>query len=287
MQNNSRRPNGRLNDQIRPLKVSYNVFGYATSSILFEIGNTKVLCAVNLQSGVPPFLKGSNSGWLNAEYAMLPTATATRTQRESTANKANGRSVEISRLIGRTLRSIVDLSALGERTITVDCDVLQADGGTRTACITAACVALRHAATQWLATKQIPRHILNDEIAAISAGISNGIPILDPDYAEDSTIDSDFNFILTKSGALIEVQGTAEKSPVSWEHFDQLRAMALKGTAQLFTFFAHNQAPAVAPHSLPEQNAKNNGAKSARDTQQKNSLFSLANRLQAVQKPSE
>jgi ribonuclease PH len=287
MQNSSKRPNGRLNDQVRPLKISYNSFGYATSSVLFEVGDTKVLCSVSMQQGVPSFLKGSGSGWLNAEYAMLPTATTVRTQRESTTNKKNGRAVEISRLIGRALRSVVDLSALGERTITIDCDVLQADGGTRTACISASYVALEHAVAQWVASKQLPRSILTDAIASISAGVSQGVVILDPDFAEDSTIDSDFNFVVTKSGALIEVQGTAEKHPVSWDQFDQLKAVALKGAADLFSFFAQNSAPEVVIkpqtskiESMPQ---KNSPSHNNQNKAQKSSMFSLANRLQATQ----
>lgn len=290
MQNNSQRPNGRLNDQVRPLKISYNPFGYAASSVLFEIGHTKVLCSVTLQQGVPPFLKGSGTGWLNAEYAMLPTATTVRTQRESTTNKKNGRAIEISRLIGRALRSVVDLSALGERTITVDCDVLQADGGTRTACISASYVALEHAISQWVADRQLPRSILIDAIASISAGVSKGVVILDPDFAEDSAIDSDFNFVLTKSGALIEVQGTAEKYPVSWDQFDQLKVVALKGAHDLFSFFAQNPGPQITTHLQTQKIGvsahKNQGQQRNQNTQanQKASMFSLASRLQAASK---
>lgn len=287
MHNSSKRLNGRLNDQVRPLKISYNPFGYATSSVLFEIGDTKVLCSVSLQPGVPPFLKGSNTGWLNAEYAMLPTATTVRTQRESTTNKKNGRAIEISRLIGRALRSVIDLSVLGERTITVDCDVLQADGGTRTACISASYVALERAVAQWVASKQIPQSILVDAIASISAGVSQGVVILDPDFAEDSTIDSDFNFVLTKSGSLIEVQGTAEKHPVSWDQFDQLKIVALKGAKDLFSFFAQNPGPEIFPitqhHKSEHVSSKKQGQNRNQNAPQKTSMFSLASRLKATQ----
>lgn len=287
-QNNYKRLNGRLNDQVRPLKISYNSFGYAASSVLFEIGNTKVLCSVTLQPGVPPFLKGSNSGWLNAEYAMLPTATIIRTQRESTTNKKNGRAIEISRLIGRALRSVVDLSLLGERTITIDCDVLQADGGTRTACISASYVALEYAVNQWIGAKLIPCSILIDAIASISAGVRQGIVILDPDFAEDSTIDSDFNFVLTKSGAIIEVQGTAEKCPVSWDQFEKLKTVALKGIADLFTFFSQNPAPEnkikVQDNNIEQTFSKNQTqVRNRNSNHQKPSMFSLANRLQTTQ----
>ncbi|MCX5921963.1 MAG: ribonuclease PH [Candidatus Dependentiae bacterium] len=241
MQNSVRRLGGRANDHLRSLKVSYNVFGAKAGSVLFELGNTKVLCSVTMQPGVPHFLKGTGTGWLTAEYAMLPTATAVRTQRESSAAKQNGRSVEISRLIGRALRSIIALDKLGERTLLIDCDVLQADGGTRTACITGAYFALEDAMKYWLSTKQLQQSILKDSIVAVSAGILQGHPILDLDYSEDSVIEADFNFVLTRSNALIEVQGTAEQQPVSWEHFDQLRLLAISGAEQLFAFFDAQQ----------------------------------------------
>lgn len=285
MQNNSKRPDGRQNDQVRPLKITYNPFGYAASSVLFEVGDTKVLCCVSIQQGVPPFLKGTNSGWLNAEYAMLPTSTTVRTQRESTTNKKNGRAIEISRLIGRALRSVVDLSLLGERTINIDCDVLQADGGTRTACITGAYVALERAVAQWVAAKQLPRSILTDAVAAISAGVSSGVVILDPDFAEDSAIDSDFNFVLTKSGSIIEIQGTAEKYPVAWDQFDQLKAYALKGVDDLFTFIKSQPGPeimAVSNSTLQSPNQQTT-ARNQNKQNQKTSMFSLGSRLQSTQ----
>ena len=231
------RNGGRAYGHLRPLKASFDVFGYTAGSILFELGNTKVLCSVTMQPGVPPFLKGTGTGWLTAEYAMLPTATTVRTQRESTTMKKNGRSVEISRLISRALRSVIALDKIGERTITIDCDVLQADGGTRTACITGAYFALEHAVTYWVATKQLPVAVLKDAIVAVSAGVYQGVALLDPDFAEDSEIDSDFNFVITRSEAIIEVQGTAEKQPVTWDQFEQLKNLALAGARDLFAYF--------------------------------------------------
>ena len=247
-----KRNDGRSFNELRPLKIQYNVFGYAACSVLFELGNTKVQCSVTLQEGVPPFLRNQGVGWLTAEYFMLPTATATRTQRDSTLPKPNGRSVEISRLIGRALRSIVDLKKLGEKTIVIDCDVLQADGGTRTACISGASVALEHAIAQWTLNKQIPQGVLREGIAAISAGVWKGAVVLDPDFAEDSDIDSDFNFVLTRSGNIVELQGTAEKSVVSWVQFNEMQQYAVHGISQLFDFFDANKslAPALT-HGSP------------------------------------
>jgi ribonuclease PH len=275
------RHDGRRADQLRTLKVQFDVFGYAASSMLFELGNTKVLCAVTLQQGVPPFLKGSNTGWLNAEYSMLPTSTTVRTQRESSTQKKNGRNTEISRLISRALRSVVDLSRIGERTIMIDCDVLQADAGTRTACITASYFALVYAIERWFAAKEIPDFVLKGSIAAISAGVYQGRVVLDPDFAEDGDIDADFNFVITQEGDIIEVQGTAEKNPVTWQQFNQLRELALLGVNQLFTFF-ESQKPDLAKVKIMPTIAqhKNNHAQTKR---QNNSLFSLGNRIKVVE----
>jgi len=272
------RKDGRENGHLRSLKASFDVFGYTAGSILFEVGNTKVLCSVTMQPGVPPFLKGTGTGWLTAEYAMLPTATNIRTQRESSTMKKNGRSVEISRIISRALRSVIDLPQLGERTITIDCDVLQADGGTRTACITGSYFALEHAVNYWVKTKQLPSSILKDSIVAISAGIYQGTAILDPDFAEDSEIDSDFNFVINKENAIIEVQGTAEKQPVSWDQFEQLKNLALSGAHQLFQFFVSQNISgktSITPAIVDTQEM-------SKDKQKKNqsaSMFSLANRF--------
>lgn len=274
------RSSGRTASQLRSLKVSYGIFGYASSSVLFEMGNTKVLCSVTMQQGVPPFLKGSGTGWLNAEYAMLPTSTTIRSQRDGTSYKKNGRGIEISRLIGRSLRSVVDLSKIGERTITIDCDVLQADGGTRTACITASYFALVHAVECWVAAKELQETIIKDAIAAISAGVYQGIPILDPDFQEDSDIDADFNFVITKSGNIIEIQGTAEKNPVSWQQFEALRSLATQGVAQLFSFF-ENHKPVVVPAKIGASEQKKSMAANAKK-QQGSSIFSLGNRLKQL-----
>lgn len=228
-----KRRDGRSASEIRPVECLYEPFGYADGSVLLRIGETHVYCAVTLQQGVPPFLRGQGSGWLTAEYALLPTSTQIRKPREIIAMKRNGRSVEISRLISRVLRSVVNVETIGERTITIDCDVLQADGGTRTACITASYLALRQAVDRWLASGALRETILTDELAAISVGIVGEEVLLDIDYNEDSSVDADFNFIMTRSGDVVEVQGTAEKKPVSWKLFERARAMAQVGIEQL------------------------------------------------------
>lgn len=263
------RASGRTFDQLRNVTISYNAFGYAPGSVLFELGNTKVLCSVSMQVGVPPFLKGTKTGWLTAEYAMLPTSCKTRANRESTQAKRNDRSVEISRLIGRSLRAVVDLSKMGERTIHVDCDVLQADGSTRTASITGAYLALQKAVAQWLETGELAQSIIHDSVVAVSAGFIDGAALLDLDYAEDSIIDADYNFILTRSQKIIEIQGAAEKNAVSWHEFDQLKGLALKGTQDLFSIIDRlnagtstvndekTQAPKKARHEAPLFSLKN------------------------------
>lgn len=228
------RHNNRSYNQLRNVKISYNVFGYAPGSVLLELGNTKVLCSVTMSPGVPSFLKGTKTGWLTAEYAMLPNSGHTRSVRESSQAKRNDRAIEISRLIGRSLRAVVDLSAIGERTIFVDCDVLQADGSTRTASITGAYLALKVAIKYWLQNGELVRDILTDAVAGISVGIIQNQPLLDLDYAEDSSIDADYNFILTQSGSIIEIQGSAEKGTISWDQFEQLKNLAIHGNAILF-----------------------------------------------------
>ena len=227
---------GRSYNQLRPMHITYETFGFSDGAVLFHIGRTKVLCSVTLQNGVPPFLKGKKKGWLNAEYAMLPTATQQRTQRASTLTQQNGRSVEISRLIGRVLRTIVDFDVIGERTIMVDCDVLQADGGTRTAAITGASIALRKAQELWLQNNMISSPFLLDDVAAISVGVAQETCLLDIDFAEDSKTDADFNVVLTRSHKIIEIQGTAERVPLSWQTFDQIRELACQGIEQIFSF---------------------------------------------------
>ena len=241
----------RSHDQLRPLRVSYDIFKYASGSTLFEMGNTKVICSVTLQQGVPHFLRGKKTGWLTAEYSLLPASTPIRTVREVTANKRSGRTIEISRLIGRSLRSVVNLGALGEQTIFMDCDVLQADGGTRTACITGAYLALRAAQAAWLNEGILTENLLVDELAAVSVGLANETPLLDLDFIEDSATEADFNFVLTRSGRLIEIQGSAERFPLTWDQYDQMRQLALKGVDELFCFYDRH--PYVQPESMASQ----------------------------------
>lgn len=230
----------RGNDQLRTLRVTYDMFSYAAGSTLFEMGNTKVLCAVTLQQGVPHFLKGKKTGWLTAEYSLLPASTPIRTVREVTANKRSGRTIEISRLIGRVLRSVARLEVLGENTIFIDCDVLQADGGTRTACITGAYLALRAAITTWIEKGIISKNLLVDELAAISVGIAGDNALLDLDFVEDSATDADFNFVLTRSSKIVEIQGASEKTPLAWQQYEEMRQLALKGVNALFEFYDDN-----------------------------------------------
>lgn len=200
---------------------------------MIKMGKTHVLCTASLEERVPPWLKGKGRGWVTAEYAMLPRATHERMRREVTRGQPSGRTQEIQRLIGRSLRAVVDLEKLGERQITVDCDVIQADGGTRTASITGAWVAL-HDCFQWMQTRDmIGRDVLTDHIAAVSAGIYNGEVVLDLDYPEDSEAEADANFVLTGSGGIVEVQGTAEGAPFSQAQFDEIMALARKGIEEL------------------------------------------------------
>jgi ribonuclease PH len=229
------RANGRTYDQIRPVSVIYGAFGYASGTVLFELGNTKVLCAISLNNGVPAFLKGSKTGWLTAEYAMLPTSTFQRTQREAITQKRSGRGTEISRLIGRALRAVTNLDVLGERTITIDCDVLQADGGTRTAAISGAYLALREAEQRWLADKIINKSCVIGDVAAISVGILEGVPMVDLDCVEDNNAQVDFNFMLTSVGDIIEIQGSVEHcEAISWDNFEKMRLLAVNGVKSLF-----------------------------------------------------
>lgn len=272
-----KRYDGRENNSIRPLVIQYDVLGYSDASVFFELGQTKILVAVTLKHGVPPFLKGSRTGWLTAEYAMLPCATHERTMRESNQNQRNARSIEISRLIGRSLRTIVDLSVIGEQTITIDCDVLQADGGTRTAAITAASLALELAAKRWIAEGFIPASFFKEPIAAISAGIINKIPCLDISYQEDSIADADFNFVITKSGKLIEVQGTCEKTPATWEEFEILKNLCVDGIKELFAQSEKFPFPDDFREKLdrPSRNAQHN----IQHKEARTAFFSLGNRL--------
>jgi len=264
------RNDGRTYDQVRPLKISFDVFGHANASALFEFGGTKVLVGVTLQNRVPMFMKGRGVGWLSAEYAMLPISTKDRTNRESRQTRPNSRSLEISRLIGRSLRSVVDLSSIGERTIVIDCDVLQADGGTRCACISAASLCLKVAVDRWLKSGIIEKDIINDDIAAVSVGMVGGHACLDISQDEDNNAEADFNFVLSKSGNIIEIQGTSEKAPMSWENFGELKRLALLGVEQIFKAC---EAAGIPEHKLPEYKVAERSSKRAKP------LFSLGNRL--------
>ncbi|MFO1149655.1 MAG: ribonuclease PH [Alsobacter sp.] len=227
------RPSKRAPDELRKVSLERGVSRYAEGSCLVKFGETHVLCTASLEERGPPWLRGTGKGWVTAEYSMLPRATHERTRREVTAGKPSGRTQEIQRLIGRSLRSVVDLGALGEKQITVDCDVLQADGGTRTASITGGWVAL-HDCIQWMrARSMLMGNPLRDHVAAISCGISGGAPVLDLDYAEDSAAETDANFVITGSGGLVEVQGTAEGKPFSEAEFLALMQLAKAGIARL------------------------------------------------------
>jgi len=227
------RPSRRQPDELRAVSLERGVVRYAEGSCFVKFGDTHVLVTATLEDRLPPWLKGQGRGWVTAEYGMLPRATLERTRREASAGKQNGRTVEIQRLIGRSLRTIVDLVALGERQITIDCDVIQADGGTRTASITGAWVAL-HDCIAWMKTRQMLKaDPLRENVAAISCGICSGTPVLDLDYAEDSGADTDANFVMTGAGTIIEVQGTAEKTPFTEEQLLALLALARKGVAKL------------------------------------------------------
>jgi ribonuclease PH len=227
------RPSGRAADQLRIVTLEPNAAKYAEGSCLVKFGDTHVLCTASLDERVPPFLRNSGSGWVTAEYGMLPRSTHTRTDREAAKGKQSGRTQEIQRLIGRALRAVVDLKAMGERQIKIDCDVLQADGGTRTASITGGYVALHLALRKLVEAGSIPGLPLTDFVAAISCGVHQGQAVLDLDYAEDSTADADSNFVLTASGKIIEIQATAEHAPFNEEQFGQLLKHARKGIGEL------------------------------------------------------
>jgi ribonuclease PH len=227
------RPSRRAPDELRPVSLERGVVKYAEGSCMVKFGDTHVLVTATLEERLPPWLKGQGRGWVTAEYGMLPRATLERTRREASAGKQGGRTVEIQRLIGRSLRATIDLEALGERQITVDCDVLQADGGTRTASITGAWVALADCIGWMKGRNMVKGNVLRDNVAAVSCGIYNGTPVLDLDYAEDSEADTDANFVMTGDGRIVEVQGTAEKTPFSQDEFLALMALARKGVARL------------------------------------------------------
>ena len=228
------RPSNRQPDQLRGVTLETGVTRYAEGSCMVTFGHTKVLVTASLEQGVPSFLKGKGQGWVTAEYGMLPRSTHTRSRREAAAGKQSGRTQEIQRLIGRSMRAVVDLKALGERQITLDCDVIQADGGTRTASITGAWVALSMACNKLLADKLITTNPITDQVAAISCGIFNGTPVLDLDYDEDSNAETDANFVITGTGDAVEIQATGEKRGFSRDEFNTLYDLAIKGAKELF-----------------------------------------------------
>lgn len=227
------RPSGRLPDQLRPLSFEIGFTKHAEGACLTQFGETRVLCTASIEEKVPPFLRNKGTGWITAEYGMLPRSTHTRIDREAARGKQTGRTQEIQRLIGRSLRSIVDLKVLGERQITIDCDVLQADGGTRTAAISGAYVALHVALQKLLESEKIQTFPLSHQVAAVSCGIVGGVPLLDLDYAEDSTAEADANFVFTESGKIIEVQATAEATPFEGEALVHMMALARKGIGEI------------------------------------------------------
>ena len=227
------RPSGRKPDELRAVRLTRGWTRHAEGSVLAEFGDTRVLCTASVEQRVPPFLQGKGRGWLTAEYGMLPRATNTRTEREAARGRQSGRTLEIQRLIGRALRAAIDLDTIGERTIQLDCDVLQADGGTRTAAITGAFVAV-HDALAWMKARGVLGALpVKDFVAAVSVGVYRGVALLDLDYAEDSACDSDMNVVMNGSGGFIEVQGTAEGAPYSRAEMDALLALAERGIGEL------------------------------------------------------
>jgi len=237
------RPHGRAADALRPVRIETGVLKFAEGSALVQMGRTRVLCTATVEDRVPPWLRGQGKGWVTAEYAMLPRATHTRSGREVNQGKPSGRTAEIQRLIGRSLRAVVDLAAMPERTLTLDCDVLQADGGTRTAAITGAYVAAVLALARLLMTRDIPAWPLRDQLAAVSVGLVGGVPLLDLEYVEDQVAEVDMNVVATAAGSLVEVQGTGEKRSFRRDEMDALIDLAFKGIGEL----AAAQNAALAP----------------------------------------
>ncbi|WP_252273693.1 ribonuclease PH [Pseudomonas subflava] len=229
-----KRPSGRASTQLRSVRITRNYTKHAEGSVLVEFGDTKVICTASVESGVPRFLKGQGQGWLTAEYGMLPRATGDRNQREASRGKQGGRTLEIQRLIGRSLRAALDMSKLGENTIYIDCDVIQADGGTRTASITGAMVALADALKVLKKRGALKGEPLKQMVAAVSVGIYQGEPVLDLDYLEDSAAETDLNVVMTDGGGFIEVQGTAEGAPFQPEELNAMLALAQQGMRELF-----------------------------------------------------
>ena len=225
------RPSGRAADQMRVVRFTPDYTSHAEGSVLAEFGNTRVLCTASVENRVPPWLRGNGSGWVTAEYGMLPRSTNTRMAREAARGKQGGRTLEIQRLIGRSLRAVIDLEGLGERTVTLDCDVIQADGGTRTAAISGAYVALDLAMSRM--GRKIPKNPLHGRIAAVSVGIYDGVPVLDLDYAEDSEAETDMNIVMNEVGNFVEVQGTAEGHAFTRAEFDAMLDLAKKGIDEI------------------------------------------------------
>lgn len=228
------RPSGRSANQLRPIRITRHYTKHAEGSVLVEFGDTQVICTVSVETGVPRFLKGQGQGWLTAEYGMLPRATGERNQREASRGKQGGRTLEIQRLIGRSLRAALDMSKLGENTLYVDCDVIQADGGTRTASITGACVALVDALSVIKLRNAIKGDPLKQMVGAVSVGIYQGVPVLDLDYVEDSAAETDLNVVMTETGGLIEVQGTAEGAPFQPHELTAMLTLAQSGMQEIF-----------------------------------------------------
>ncbi len=227
------RPSRRKPDELRPIAIERHYTRHAEGSVLVAFGDTRVICTASVEEGVPGFLRGRGQGWVTAEYGMLPRATHTRTDREAARGKQSGRTQEIQRLIGRSLRAVTDLEKLGERTVKLDCDVIQADGGTRTASVTGAFVALHDAVGTLLERGVLAQSPIRDFVAAVSVGLFEGVPVLDLDYAEDSDCETDMNVVMTGSGGFVEVQGTAEGEPFSAAQMDALLALAMQGIAEL------------------------------------------------------
>ncbi|MGD0765295.1 MAG: ribonuclease PH [Dehalococcoidia bacterium] len=242
------RADGRRPDQLRPLRIVPDYLEHAEGSALIELGSTRVICAVSAEDRLPPFLRDRGGGWVTAEYGMLPRSTHTRTPREAAQGRVGGRTHEIQRLVGRALRAVTDLDILGERTFTIDCDVIQADGGTRCAAITGAYVALRRAFDGLLARSALANMPLRDALAAVSVGIVGGVPLLDLTYEEDSRADVDFNVVMTAAGEFVEVQGTAESAPFPRAMLDQVLQLAERGIRELM----EAQEQALAAFDLPD-----------------------------------
>ena len=229
------RLDGRQSDQLRPMNITAGFIAHAEGSVLIEIGRTRVICTASVEETVPAFLKGSNKGWITSEYAMIPRATTTRTTRESSVGKKSGRTQEIQRLIGRSMRAAVELEKLGERQIWIDCDVIEADGGTRTASITGAFIALSLAVKKLMASNKLTQNPIRSHVAAVSVGIVGGVPMLDLNYVEDSGADVDFNLVMTDRDEFVEIQGTAERFPFSGTALNQLLELGRSGIRQLIS----------------------------------------------------